>query len=185
MKPLRLFLFVHLMFFALACDFLNPDADEDDISFGPNYDCSYTAKSVYDVGTDVTQDFNVSGGTHSVEILTTDCYELTEGDVKSQTYNNLVRSGSSITLYDGSGEGDSLGVSGDNTLAYSESGSMCSGGLYLTISFTGGNLDTSNDLVVLYFEGKIDREYCLMNSRATSKPEAPKSILSNLRVLFK
>lgn len=162
MNALKTLFIIKLFLFALGCEFLQPPEVDDDFDFNsPSYDCNYTAKTTYNVGTDVTTNFNSTSVSASTTILATNCYWLNVGDTKEEQGLVLSRSGNTIT-YQGANGNDTISVSGTN-LSYANQSGCVDSDIYMSMKFVGGKINAGNTSFYLTLKAYVDLDYCSRN----------------------
>ena len=162
MNALKTLFIIKLFLFALGCEFLQPPEVDDDFDFNsPSYDCNYTAKTTYNVGTDVTTNFDESNVSASTTILATNCYWLNVGDTTASTVNRLYRSGNTIT-YVGADGNDTITVSGTN-LSYANQSGCVDSDIYMSMKFVEGKINAGNTSFYLTLKAYVDLDYCSRN----------------------
>ncbi len=105
------------------------------------YQCTFTGLDRFKVGTDPTQDFNVTNVSDTSEVESTNCTGVSTGVISSQTIDTISRSGSLITLVD-SGSSDIISISGTQASIPAADLQVCTNGVQATGTLQSVELDT-------------------------------------------
>jgi hypothetical protein len=116
------------------------------VSNGTNFDCTADLEGVLNIGTSVSADFSVSNETMVYSISNSDCDDFTNGSSINNDYDQVSRTGNSLSLeYDG--DTGTYPLSG-NSFTISEY-IICSGDDIMMVTTNSARLNTVDQTLIL------------------------------------
>lgn len=163
----NLYLITLLLVFVFGCTEEEPSVD--DYTVKTESLCSYSGTITFDIGVDVTSNFNESNILATDLVTSSSCSNLPNGTSESISYTSVSRSSNTFS-FSYQGETDILYLISGNTLQPPVSERLTVNSTIISVNYPTAELDPTRDYIIITYQASVkQRTYTVFENKMEKK----------------